>query len=86
MVAGLFIAELAGARLARVAHLIEGDTFLANYCDGLSDIDLDALVRFHASHGKIGTITGCPVNTVKTRMFHARAKLRAALPALANEP
>lgn len=47
-----------GARLARVAHLIEGDTFLANYCDGLSDVDLDALVAFHRSHGKVGTITG----------------------------
>jgi glucose-1-phosphate cytidylyltransferase len=47
-----------GARLARIAHLIDGDTFLANYCDGLSDVDLDALVAFHRSHGKIGTITG----------------------------
>ena len=47
-----------GGRLARVAHLIEGDTFLANYCDGLSDVDLDELVGFHRSHGKIGTITG----------------------------
>jgi RNA polymerase sigma-70 factor (ECF subfamily) len=26
----------------------------------------------------------CPVNTVKTRMFHARKKLRALLPALAG--
>jgi glucose-1-phosphate cytidylyltransferase len=47
-----------GARLARVAHLIEGDTFLANYCDGLSDVDLDALVAFHREHDTIGTITG----------------------------
>jgi len=47
-----------GARLARVRHLIEGDTFLANYCDGLSDVDLDALVAFHRAHGKVGTITG----------------------------
>ena len=38
------------------------------------------------SYEEIGTITGCPVNTVKTRMFHARAKLRKALTALANEP
>ena len=47
-----------GGRLARVKHLIDGDTFLANYCDGLSDIDLDELVTYHRSHGKIGTITG----------------------------
>lgn len=47
-----------GGRLARVAHLIEGDTFLANYCDGLSDVDLDRLVEFHRGHRKVGTITG----------------------------
>lgn len=47
-----------GARLARVAHLIETDTFLANYCDGLSDVDLDELVAYHRRHGKVGTITG----------------------------
>ncbi len=28
---------------------------------------------------EIAEITGCPVGTVKTRMFHARAKLRALL-------
>jgi RNA polymerase sigma-70 factor (ECF subfamily) len=37
------------------------------------------------SYEEIATIAGCPVNTVKTRMFHARAKLRALLPALGNE-
>lgn len=36
------------------------------------------------SYEEIAAIMGCPVNTVKTRMFHARAKLRQALPALAN--
>jgi RNA polymerase sigma-70 factor (ECF subfamily) len=29
---------------------------------------------------EIAAIMDCPVNTVKTRMFHARRKLRAALP------
>ena len=31
---------------------------------------------------EIGTIMGCPVNTVKTRLFHARAKLQKLLPEL----
>lgn len=35
------------------------------------------------SYEEIAGIAGCPVNTVKTRMFHARAKLRRLLPALA---
>jgi len=33
---------------------------------------------------EIATITGCPVNTVKTRLFHARAKLQKLLPLLAS--
>jgi RNA polymerase sigma-70 factor, ECF subfamily len=33
---------------------------------------------------EIATIMGCPVNTVKTRLFHARAKLQRLLPQLAN--
>jgi RNA polymerase sigma-70 factor (ECF subfamily) len=37
------------------------------------------------SYQDIATIAGCPVNTVKTRMFHARAKLRKLLPALGDE-
>jgi RNA polymerase sigma-70 factor (ECF subfamily) len=35
------------------------------------------------SCGEIAAIMGCPVNTVKTRMFHARNKLRGLVPILA---
>ena len=35
---------------------------------------------------EIATIMECPVNTVKTRMFHARKKLRVMLPQLAGRP
>ncbi len=33
---------------------------------------------------EISTIMNCPVNTVKTRLFHARAKLQKLLPVLAG--
>jgi RNA polymerase sigma-70 factor (ECF subfamily) len=33
---------------------------------------------------EISAIMGCPVNTVKTRLFHARAKLQKLLPVLAG--
>ena len=35
---------------------------------------------------EIATISGCPVGTVKARMFHAREKLRRALPSLGGNP
>jgi RNA polymerase sigma factor (sigma-70 family) len=34
------------------------------------------------SYGEIAAIANCPVNTVKTRMFHARQKLQTILKAL----
>lgn len=41
------------------------------------------LTYFHGcSYDEIAAIVNCPVNTVKTRMFHARAKLKKLLPEL----
>ena len=37
------------------------------------------------SYQEIADIAGCPVNTVKTRMFHARRRLKILLPALAGK-
>jgi RNA polymerase sigma-70 factor (ECF subfamily) len=37
---------------------------------------------YGCSYEEIAGIAGCPVNTVKTRMFHARAKLKKLLPGL----
>jgi len=37
---------------------------------------------YGCSYEEIAAIAACPVNTVKTRMFHARAKLKALLPQL----
>ena len=36
------------------------------------------------SYQEIAEIAGCPVNTVKTRMFHARRRLKVLLPKLAG--
>lgn len=47
-----------GGRLNKIKHLIDTDRFLANYSDGLSDVDLDQLVAFHKGHGKVATVTG----------------------------
>ncbi len=46
-----------GGRLLRARDWIDDDLFLVNYSDGLSDLDLNALVEFHRGHGKIATLT-----------------------------
>jgi RNA polymerase sigma-70 factor, ECF subfamily len=42
-------------------------------------------LTYHLGHScrEIAAIMDCPINTVKTRMFHARNKLRALVPVLA---
>jgi RNA polymerase sigma-70 factor (ECF subfamily) len=40
---------------------------------------------YGCSYEEIAAIVVCPVNTVKTRMFHARAKLKDLLPALGKD-
>ena len=47
-----------GGRLKRIEKYIEGDTFMMTYGDGLANVDLDALLAFHQSHGKLMTVTG----------------------------
>lgn len=47
-----------GARVKRVADYIDAPRFMLTYGDGVANIDLAALLGFHAAHGKIGTITG----------------------------
>ena len=44
------------------------------------------LTYFHGcSYQDIALVMRCPVNTVKTRMFHARAKLRKLVPQLGRD-
>jgi len=48
---------MTGGRLKRVARYIDSDIFMLTYGDGLADVDIPALLDFHRSHGKIGTVT-----------------------------
>ena len=38
-------------------HFIGNETFLLTYGDGVSNIDMEALVNFHRKHGKMVTIS-----------------------------
>ncbi len=49
---------MTGARIKRIERYIDTDLFLCTYGDGVSNVDLRALVKFHRAHGKIATITG----------------------------
>lgn len=51
-------ATMTGARVKRIEQYIDTDSFLLTYGDGLADIDVYALLRFHESHKKIATVTG----------------------------
>lgn len=47
-----------GARIKRVEPYIDGEPFMMTYGDGVSDIDLHALLARHRSSGKAVTLTG----------------------------
>ncbi len=48
--------SMTGGRLLRLKDYLK-ETFILTYSDGLSDIDINSLLDFHKSHGKIATVT-----------------------------
>jgi glucose-1-phosphate cytidylyltransferase len=48
---------MTGGRLLRLAPLLKYETFMCTYGDGVSNIDIDKLLEFHRSHGKLVTMT-----------------------------
>jgi glucose-1-phosphate cytidylyltransferase len=50
--------SMTGGRLKRVAEHLKGEeSFCFTYGDGVSDVDISALVKFHSVHGKKATVT-----------------------------
>jgi len=49
---------LKGARVKRIEHFIDEETFMMTYGDGVADIDITRLLSFHRSHAKLATVTG----------------------------
>lgn len=48
---------MTGGRLKRLERKLLGEPFMLTYGDGVSNIDIKELVKFHRSHGKIATVT-----------------------------
>jgi glucose-1-phosphate cytidylyltransferase len=51
------INAMTGARVKRVERYLEAERFCLTYGDGLSDIDIQAVLAFHRAHGKLMTLT-----------------------------
>ena len=51
------INTMTGGRLKRLSKYLSDGTFILTYGDGLSNIDIDKLVSFHKSHGRMITVT-----------------------------
>ncbi len=50
-------ATLTGGRLSRVACYLDDGPFCFTYGDGVSDVDISALINFHRSEGRWATLT-----------------------------
>ena len=48
---------MTGGRLKRVQPYIGNETLMMTYGDGVCDVNIAELVKFHKKHGKIGTLT-----------------------------
>ncbi len=51
------IATLTGGRIKRLVPHLGNETFMLTWGDGVSDVDLEALLKFHRSHGRLVTLT-----------------------------
>jgi glucose-1-phosphate cytidylyltransferase len=50
-------------RLLKVKKILEKEMFFLTYGDGISDINIKKLIKYHSSHGKICTLSGVNPNS-----------------------
>jgi len=51
------LSSMTGGRLYRLRDRLMQETFMLTYGDGLSNVNIEKLVAFHRSHGKLATVT-----------------------------
>jgi glucose-1-phosphate cytidylyltransferase len=51
---------MTGGRIKRLKNFIGNETFMVTYADGLANVDINALLKFHRKHGKLATVTTVP--------------------------
>ena len=48
---------MTGGRIKRIQKYVDNEPFLMTYGDGVCDVEIDKLIEFHKSHGKLATLT-----------------------------
>ena len=48
---------MTGGRIKRIQRYVGNESFLMTYGDGVCDVDINKLIAYHRSHGKIATLT-----------------------------
>ena len=48
---------MTGGRIKRLKSFLEKENFILTYGDGLSNVRIDELIKFHKNHGKIASVT-----------------------------
>ncbi|MFV0293372.1 MAG: glucose-1-phosphate cytidylyltransferase [Paracoccus sp. (in: a-proteobacteria)] len=48
---------MTSGRIRRLRDWVGGETFMVTYSDGLGNVDIDKLLAFHRSHGRLATVT-----------------------------
>jgi glucose-1-phosphate cytidylyltransferase len=49
--------SMTGGRVKRMQKFIGNETFMLTYGDGVANVNIDELLKFHRSHGKMVTVT-----------------------------
>lgn len=53
---------MTGGRVKRIRDYVGDDTFMLTYGDGVSDVNIAELLRYHKEHGKIATLTAIKIS------------------------
>ncbi len=78
------LSTMTGGRLKRLKKFLKNDTFMMTYGDGISDIDLKKLVKFHRKKKKLVTLTavrpparfgGLKIQGSRVKYFKEKSKL-----------
>lgn len=56
---------MTGGRIKRIQKYVGNEPFLMTYGDGVCDVDIDKLIEFHKSHGKLATLTAVKISQDK---------------------